>query len=88
MRGPGRKDLKTMEMPETVRAQALRMVDSMKVAESMQVVRMAASRAEGFVLGLETAGFHEQLTEALYLEFEATAADCAAQLSDAQRGAG
>lgn len=80
MPGPSRIDLRTMDMPELVRTQVFRLLASIEVAETKQAVCIAAQRAEGFVLGLETAGFHHRLTEALYIGFESAAADRIATL--------
>lgn len=62
---------KTLELPTGVRAAVLKLLNAVEVAESVRSVNMAAQRAEGFVLGLETAGaFRPDVLEALYIGFE------------------
>lgn len=69
-------------MPEPVRLQVKKLLAHLESSESIQAVRIAAQRAEGFVLGLETAGFHGDLTEALYIGFENAAEAQAARIND------
>lgn len=63
--------LRKLELPPAVRAAVLKLLDTIEVAESARSVNMAAHRAEGFVLGLETAGaFRPDICEALYIGFD------------------
>ncbi|WP_256672718.1 hypothetical protein [Pseudomonas sp. v388] len=49
----------------------LRLLGSVEAAETIQALRMAEQRADGFVLGLETSGgYSEAVIEDLYLGFE------------------
>jgi hypothetical protein len=60
-----------MELPSGIHAVVLKLVASIEVAESAQGVYMASQRAEGFVLGLETASaFKTEVIEALYIGFD------------------
>jgi hypothetical protein len=68
-----RVDLKTMVMPDLVRAEVTRLLVALEAAESTHALLMAAQRAEGFVLGLETAGFHKHVIEDFYIGFETAA---------------
>lgn len=55
-------DLRALPMPIGVRNQVFRLVAAIEVAETIQALRVTANRAEGFVLGLETAeGFNNDL---------------------------
>lgn len=45
-----------------------------------------AERAQEFVVGLETAGFHDQVTEDLYIGFEYAAEVRAANLEEMSGG--
>ena len=64
-------NLRTMVFPTRVRAEVLKLLASIEVADSAQGVNMASQRAEGFVLGLETASaFKADVIEALYVGFD------------------
>ena len=66
--------LRTLVLPAGVRAEVLKLLAGIEVGESAQGVNMAGQRAEGFVLGLETAGaFKADVIEALYIGFETAA---------------
>ena len=43
-------DLRSLSMPVGIRNQVFRLLAAIEVAESIQAVRMAANRAEGFLL--------------------------------------
>ncbi|PHN22808.1 hypothetical protein [Pseudomonas sp. ICMP 561] len=61
-------------LPPGVRAVVDRLQAQIEVAESVQGVNMAAQRAEGFVLGLETSGgYKTDQVETQYIGFEAVA---------------
>ncbi|WP_052028548.1 hypothetical protein [Pseudomonas syringae] len=63
--------LRTLVLPTGVRAEVLKLLAGIEVAESAQAVNMAGHRAEGFVLGLETAcALKADVIEALYIGFE------------------
>jgi len=65
-------NLRTLVLPTGVRAEVLKLLASIEVAGSAQAIKMGSTRAEGFVLGLETASaFKTDLIEALYLGFDA-----------------
>jgi len=60
--------LRTFVLPTGV----LKLVAGIEMAESPQAVNMTGHRAEGFVLGLETAcALKADVIEALYIQFEA-----------------
>ena len=64
-------DLRMMVLPTLVRSVVTRLQAAIEVADTNQGMVMAAQRAEGFVLGLETAGaFQSDVIEALYVGFE------------------
>ncbi|MFK3970213.1 hypothetical protein ACI2KS_05730 [Pseudomonas sp. NPDC087358] len=64
-------DLRSLTMPVGIRNQVFRLLAAIEVAESVQAVRMAVNRAEGFVLGLETAeALKRDMIEAMYVGFE------------------
>ena len=64
-------DLRALVMPTTVRNEVFKLLATIEVAETAQAVRVSSNRAEGFVLGLETAqGFTNELIESLYIGFE------------------
>lgn len=64
-------DLRTLVLPTQVRHVVLQLLANIEVAESIQALRLAAERAEGFVLGLETAGaFPRDQLEMLYIGFD------------------
>ena len=66
-----RIDLRALVMPITVRNEVFKLLATIEVAETVQAVRISSSRAEGFVLGLETAqAFNNELIESLYIGFE------------------
>ena len=71
-----------MELPPHTRATVLRLLSAIEVAETPRAVNMASQRAEGFVLGLETAGAYKtDVIEALYIGFERSGAQQLVQLS-------
>lgn len=49
-------DLRTLILPTYVRNEVFKLLAAVEISESNQAVRLAGERAEGFVLGLETAG--------------------------------
>lgn len=64
-------DLRTLVLPKEMRTCVLRLITRVEVEESIQGVHIAGSLAEGFVLGLETAGaLKADLIEELYSGFE------------------
>lgn len=68
-----RSDLSTMVLPNGVRAAVVKLQAAIEVAETKQAMNMAVQRAEGFVLGLETAGaFRADVIEKMYVGFEET----------------
>lgn len=61
----------TIELPARIRHEVLKLVAAIQVGETAQSVGMACQRAEGFVLGLETAvALRNGTIEALYVSFE------------------
>lgn len=82
MSGPRRIELRKLEMPQQVRAQASRLLAATEISESKQALHVAAPHAEEFVLGLESSSFHVQVTEVLYFGFETSAAECEKSLGD------
>jgi hypothetical protein len=63
-------DLSGLVLPPTVWAEVLKLLDVIETAESILAVNMVAQCAEGFVLGLETAGvFHTDFTKGLCAGF-------------------
>lgn len=67
-------DLRAIALPTGVRVEVLKLLAAIDAAESGQGVRVAGQRAEGFVLGLETASaFKSDVIEALYIGFELAA---------------
>lgn len=69
-------ELRALELHSRIRAAVMSLQDSIEVAETVQGIRMASQRAEGFVLGLETASaLRPDVVEDLYIGFE-SAAQC------------
>ncbi|RRV08088.1 hypothetical protein EGJ27_08510 [Pseudomonas sp. v388] len=63
--------LRDQVLPPRVKQLVLRLLGSVEAAETIQALRMAEQRADGFVLGLETSGgYSEAVIEDLYLGFE------------------
>lgn len=80
-----RVDLRALKMPVRVHTEVLRLLATIKVAESIQAVRASSNRAEGFVLGLETVqAFNNDLTESLYIGFESAAQNRLAEIRDTE----
>lgn len=64
-------NMRALLMPTGVRAEVLKLLAGIEVAESAQSVNLAGQRAEGFVLGIETAGaLKNDVVEALYVGFD------------------
>ena len=73
-------NLRAIELPTGVRDAVQKLLAGIEAAETIQGVNMAGHRAEGFVLGLETASaFRASVIEALYIGLYA--AVCARRLS-------
>lgn len=80
-----RVDLREQELPTMVRAAALKLLASVQIADNVQALRLAEQRAEGFVLGLETASaYRAETIETLYIGFEQAVADRLDALRDIQ----
>jgi len=64
-------NLRALELPSGVHAAVLKLLVAIEAAESLQGVNIARLRAEGFVLGLETAqAFKLEVIEVLYIGFD------------------
>lgn len=64
-------DLRAVVMPPRVHNEVNRLLAAIEVAETRQALTVTATRAEGFVLGLETSGgFRSDLIETMYIGFE------------------
>lgn len=65
------KSLAALNLPDAVRAQALKLLERITLARHADDLFRAADRAEGFVLGLETAkALNPATLENLYVAFE------------------
>ncbi|WP_231667932.1 hypothetical protein [Pseudomonas quasicaspiana] len=74
MTNPNYVSLNALILPPSVRSVVDRLRAQIEVAETVQGVNMAAQRAEGFVLGLETSGgYKADQIEALYIGLETVA---------------
>jgi len=74
-------NLRTLEIASGIRAEVLKILLSIEAAESIQAINMTSHRAEGFVLGLETASaLKKEIIEMLYIGFEAATQDRRAHL--------
>jgi len=75
-----------MELPTGVRTAVLKLLVAVETGESIQAVNMASQRAEGFVLGLETAhALKPDMIEFLYTNFDAAAAQQRTAICDAMK---
>lgn len=67
-------DLRALVMPTRVRNEVFRLLAAIEVAETAQALSVSEKRAEGFVLGLETAcAFNAEMIETFYIGFESAA---------------
>jgi hypothetical protein len=63
-------DLRALVLPPRMSAEVLKLLATIEAAESILAVNMVAQCAEGFVLGLETAGvLHTDFTKGLCAGF-------------------